>query len=65
MMGEGKSVPPLPGQKFQGGHEAMVVVAPRFGLVPLKMMTCPKATVVLMPQLTGTLSAQCPFLVNM
>ena len=31
---------------------AMAAVASLFGLVPLKEMACPKATVALMPQLT-------------
>ena len=45
------------GRNFREAMKAMAVVAPQFGLVPLKEMACPKATVALMPQLTVPLSA--------
>ena len=45
------------GRNFTEAKKAMAAVAPQFGLVPLKQMACPKATVALMPQLIVQLSA--------
>ena len=39
------------GRNFREAMKAMAAVAPQFGLVPLKKMACPKATVALMPQM--------------
>ena len=45
------------GRNFTEAMKAMAAVAPLFGLVPLQKMTCLKATVALMPQMTVALSA--------
>ena len=42
----------IQGRNFTEAMKAMAAVAPHFGLVPLKKMAYPKATVALMPQLT-------------
>ena len=42
------------GRNFREAMKAMAAVAPQFGLVPLKQMACPKATVALMPPANST-----------